>query len=189
MQRKDFFEDFVYSTKKYCPGITFEYGVQTNGTLLNQEWIDIFKQLNIQIGISLDGPREASKHRIFRNNGKPAFDRIIQGANLIKENGLTLSTLSVINTEYPAKDLYKYIKELGVGYTDFLYPDITYDAIVDDKFSKWVIELFNYWYYDNKEKPIIRYFELIIKMLLGTDVGFEALGRHNNQTLCIKNEW
>lgn len=130
LQKKEFFEEFVYSAKEICPGVDFEYGVQTNGTLLDQEWIDLFKQLNIQIGISIDGPREASVHRVLRKNGKPAFDQIIRGVNLIKKNALILCTLSVMNVEYPARYIYEYIKKLGVGYTDFLYLDITYDIVL-----------------------------------------------------------
>ena len=119
MQKMDFYEDFVETAHALCPNVTFEYGVQTNGTLLSVKWIDLFKRLNIQIGLSIDGPKEASSHRVFRSNGKPAYEDIIQGANLIKSNKLTLSTLSVINVNCSPSYIYKYIKSLGVEYTDF----------------------------------------------------------------------
>lgn len=147
----------------------------------------MFKRLNIHIGVSIDGPQEASIHRVLRKNGNPAYEQIIRGIELIKENDLPLCTLSVINTDYPAKDIYKYIKELEVGFADFLFPDVTYNHAVDnDKIANWLIELFDCWYKDNCPKPKIRYFELIIKLLMGADLGFEALGKHENRTLCIK---
>lgn len=187
MHQKTFYEDFVHTANNIQTKIEFEYGVQTNATLLTQEWIDLFKRLNIHIGVSIDGPQEASIHRVLRKNGNSAYEQIIRGIELIKENDLPLCTLSVINTDYPAKDIYKYIKELEVGFADFLFPDVTYNHVVDnDKIANWLIELFDCWYKDNCPKPKIRYFELIIKLLMGADLGFEALGQHENRTLCIK---
>lgn len=186
MQSPSFYESFVAKAKEICPDVSFEYGIQTNGTLLTQEWIDLFKRLSIQIGISIDGPEEASKHRVLRSNGMPAYKKIVRGIKLIKSNGLNLCTLSVINTEVPASRIYTYLKELEVDYTDFLYPDVTYDAKADTNLSAWIIEMFDCWYNDKEKKPTIRYFELIIKMLLGFDLGFEALGGHENRTLCVK---
>lgn len=186
MQKACFFECFIAKARELCPNVSLEYGIQTNGTMLTQEWVDLFKRLNIQIGISIDGPEEASRHRVLRSNGMPAYKKIIRGVNLIKSNGLNLCTLSVINTEITASETYRYLKDLDVDYTDFLYPDVTYDAVVDTSLSAWIIELFDCWYNDKEKKPTIRYFELVIKLLLGFDLGFEALGRHENKTLCIK---
>lgn len=187
MHQKTFYEEFVHTANNIQSKIEFEYGVQTNATLLTQEWIDLFKRLNIHIGVSIDGPQEASIHRVLRKNGYPAYDQIIRGIELIKKNDLPLCTLSVINTEYPANYIYKYIKDLKVGFADFLFPDVTYNHTVDNnKIANWLIELFDCWYEDNCPKPKIRYFELIIKLLMGADLGFEALGQHENRTLCIK---
>lgn len=186
MQNKIFYRNFVSSVKRYHISTKIEYGIQTNATLLTQEWIDLCIELDIHIGISIDGPRDASSHRKFRSNGKCAYDAIMQGIDLLKINNLPVCTLSVINTEYSPHLIYSHLKDIGVSVADFLYPDITYDDVVDDKLTQWFIELFDCWYDDSEKHPTIRHFEIILKLLLGDTLGYEMLGQRCNKTICIK---
>ena len=186
LESRDFYKSFVYELNQSCMDTRFSYGVQTNATLLAQEWIDFFTGLNVQIGVSVDGTRKASSHRVYRSNGMEAYDNIIRGLSLIKRNNLPVSTLSVMNVEVSPIDVYDHLKSIGVDYADFLYPDMTFDSLVDSRFTSWIIELFDRWYDDITPKPIIRYFDFMIKMLLGENVGYEMLGRGKNRTLCIK---
>lgn len=186
MVNPQFYKNFVELFNANKAGISFKYGIQTNATLLTQEWIDILSELNIQIGISIDGTRESSIHRVFRGSNQEAYDSIMRGALLIKKNKLPLCTLSVMNPEVSAKAIYEHLKMMEVDFADFLYPDITYDTQPVQGLDNWLIELFDCWYNDVSEKPVIRYFDLMIKILLGQSRGNEVLGCKENKTLCIK---
>lgn len=188
LQSKDFYIEFLQIIKDFNLQNKLKLGLQTNATLLSQEWIDLFNKLDIQIGISFDGSREATNHRVFRSNGFEAYDEIIKGALLIKSNNLPLCTLSVMNAEIPASATYEALKDLKVDFADFLYPDETQDAHIHKDLSQWIINLFDCWYEDmDKCKPNIRYFDTILKMMLGEEHrGNEVLGRNLNSTICIK---
>lgn len=183
---KGFYPIFVERLNARGKGIIFDYGIQTNGTLLTQEWIELFLRLGIQIGVSIDGPRIASNQRVYRSNGLPAYDGIMKGVELLKANDVPVNILSVMNADISASEFYAYLKKVGVDYADVLFPDITFEDEVDDRLSIWLIDLFDCWYEDIGSKPMIRYFDILIKLLLGEERGYEVLGRKENRTLCIK---
>lgn len=67
-------------------------GVQTNGTLIDEEWCSIFKRGGYLIGLSLDGDEEANRLRIGAD-GQPTFERVLQSAKLL-QNTVWNSTFS-----------------------------------------------------------------------------------------------
>ena len=97
--------------------------IQTNGTLLNQKWIDFFKKNNVFLGISLDGPKFVND--IYRKDkkDKSVFNKIMNSVDLLNKNKVLYSVLSVITDEN-----YKYSQEIieffntlqGLKYVDFL---------------------------------------------------------------------
>lgn len=70
----DFYRRAVELQEKYRkPGMTFENTMQTNGTLLDDEWCRFFKENNFLIGISIDGPRELhDAYRVDKKGGEEA---------------------------------------------------------------------------------------------------------------------
>lgn len=186
LQPKSFYKMFVETVKNIIHKTHVSYGLQTNATLLTQEWIDLFCSLGIRVGVSIDGPRLASSHRVFRSDGSNAYDSIVAGISLLKKNDLPISVLSVMNVDYPAHLTYQHLKDLCVDSADFLFPDTTFDSDIPTGMSSWLLQLFTCWYEDNERKPIIRLFESVVKMLLGQDCGYEILGQRDNATIGIK---
>lgn len=116
--------------------------------MLLQNGAIVFEELNISVGLSLDGTENATKGRIFRSNNKNAYHEIIQGINLLHKNNYPVSILSVINIEEKPENIYLHLKSNNISFADFLYPDKTYDngQESDSQISTWLIELFNLWY-------------------------------------------
>ena len=85
----DFYRKAIELQEKYRrSGMTFENTLQTNGTLLNDEWCEFFKENNFLIGISLDGPRHLHDiHRVDKG-GVPTFDRVMRGLRLLQKHGV-----------------------------------------------------------------------------------------------------
>jgi uncharacterized protein len=189
LAQKEFYETFVTKINKKLNGIDIKFALQTNGTLLSQDWIYLFDRLNISIGLSMDGTREASKYRIYRGSGKEAYNEIIQGVDLLYKNNYPVNILSVINTSISPEIIYLHLKEQHVNYVDFLFPDKTYDARIqaDNLVSDWLISLFDYWYNDDMDtKPSIKLFDVIVGLILGIERGNEQVGRKFNQCICVK---
>lgn len=94
------FDSLLNLLKKYYPDKVVAIRVQTNGTLLNNDWIDllfnIYKDLNIEIAISLDGPKQMNFLRVdYKNNN--TFDRVLNSYRLLEKNNIKAGLLSVIS--------------------------------------------------------------------------------------------
>ncbi|MFV0390554.1 MAG: radical SAM protein [Paludibacteraceae bacterium] len=188
---RDFFSRAVSYANTIVKSTDLIFSLQTNGTLINNEWCDLFSKFKIHVGISFDGTELANKDRVFRKDSTPAFQSILSGIKIYSNRFVDTSILSVINTtENPIK-LYSNLKELNITSADFLFPDINYDTniMVNDDISFWLIDLFNVWYSDQKKNRIsIRFFENIIRLILGdSNAGNEVLGTKNNAVLAIKS--
>ncbi len=70
--------------------------IQTNATLLTEERIKFFKDNDVNIGVSIDGPREFHDQTRLLQNGKGSFDQVMKGIKLLQENGYDVSTISVL---------------------------------------------------------------------------------------------
>jgi uncharacterized protein len=94
----DFYRRAIALQEKYRrPGMTFENTLQTNGTLLDDEWCEFFRENNFLIGISIDGPRKLhDTHRVDRA-GKPTFDRVMRGLRLLQKHGVEYNILVTVN--------------------------------------------------------------------------------------------
>lgn len=187
MVPKEFYNKFITNVKNTIKGTEVLYGLQTNGTLLTQELFSYLDKLEISIGVSLDGPEKASRNRIYRYSGKNAYHHIIRGINIIKSNNFPVNILSVINTEEKTDTIYSHLKENNISNVDFLFPDIRYDSKRTHLEGEWLAQMFDLWYDDNDtSKPMIRYFDTIVGLLMGVERGYEVLGRKTNKTISIK---
>ncbi|BAN26669.1 radical SAM domain protein [Caballeronia insecticola] len=120
----DFFRDIVDIQKKYAPaGRRISNDLQTNATLLDDEWCAFLKEHDFLVGVSIDGPREL--HDAFRRDrkGQPTFDKVMQGIGYLKKHGVTFNTLTVVNRINAKRplDVYRFLRnELDSRYIQFI---------------------------------------------------------------------
>ncbi len=72
--------------------------MQTNGTLIDEDWIKFFKEENISVGVSLDGYSELHDKNRRTKNDEPTAEKILQNLRLMRESGLNYGTLMVLNS-------------------------------------------------------------------------------------------
>ena len=121
MRPLSFYKKAMELQKKYARGRTIDNCIQTNGTLLTDEWCEFFRENNWLVGVSIDGPQEF--HDEYRKNkmGKPSFVKVMQGINLLKKHGVEWNAMAVVNdfnAEYPL-DFYNFFKEIDCHYIQF----------------------------------------------------------------------
>ncbi len=187
---KEFYRRFVYLARERIRSAELIFTLQSNGTLITEDWCKLFNELGICVGISLDGKRENNIERVFKNNTE-AFDKVINGLKTLQTYSASgVGILSVINTHSEPVELYNFFKSMGIVAFDCLFPDCTYDkpAPNSDNIGEWLIKLFDLWYFDeSEEKPNIRFFDTTLSLLMGNEHrGNETLGRKNNSVLTIK---
>jgi uncharacterized protein len=120
----EFYRRAIELQKKYArPGMVFENTMQTNGTLLNDEWCRFFKENNFLIGISLDGPREL--HDTYRRDkgGRGTFDRVMRGLRLLQKHEVEFNVLVAVNrnnADYPL-EVYRFLRdEVGASWIQLI---------------------------------------------------------------------
>lgn len=121
MRPLSFYKKVIELQKKYGNGMAIENTLQTNGTMLTDEWCRFFKDNGWLIGVSVDGPREF--HDEYRRNraGAPSFRKVMNGIELLKKHGVEWNALAVVNdynADYPL-DFYNFFKEIECRYIQF----------------------------------------------------------------------
>lgn len=118
----EFFRRVVELQAKYADGRVIQNCLQTNGTLLNDEWGAFFAEHNFLIGISVDGPAEL--HNAYRvdKRQRPTFDQVMQGVDLLKKHGAAFNTLTVVNrlNSKKPRQVYRFLKEIGSEFIQFI---------------------------------------------------------------------
>jgi uncharacterized protein len=120
----DFFRRAIELAESYLkPGQRARYTIQTNGTLLDDEWAAFFKEHDVLVGISIDGPREM--HDAYRVNkgGKGSFDQVMRGLESLRAAEVewnVLTTVHAMNADY-GRDVYRFLRdECGASFVQFI---------------------------------------------------------------------
>ena len=93
----DFFRHVVELQAKYAGGKRIENAIQTNGTLLNDEWGSFLHEQKFLVGISIDGPRELHDfYRVDKGN-QPTFDNVMRGIDVLKRHEVEFNTLTTVH--------------------------------------------------------------------------------------------
>lgn len=121
MRPVNFYKRVMELERKYAAGRTIDNCIQTNGTLITDEWCRFFKEHNWLVGVSIDGPQEF--HDEYRRNkgGRPSFRQVMHGISLLNKHGVEWNALAVVNDfngDYPL-DFYHFFKEIGCRYIQF----------------------------------------------------------------------
>ncbi|HUY82475.1 MAG TPA: anaerobic sulfatase maturase [Acidobacteriaceae bacterium] len=118
----DYFQKVVALQSKYANGKQVENALQTNGVLLNDQWAEFLKEHGFLIGVSIDGPRELHDAYRVDKGGQPTFDRVMRGIACLQRHGVEYNTLTTVhraNSTHPL-DVYRFLKENGSGYMQFI---------------------------------------------------------------------
>ncbi len=114
MMGLDFYRRAMTLIEQYRrPGMTFLHTMQTNGTLLTDQWGEFLAEHNFLIGISIDGPR--ALHDVYRTDkgGKPTFDRVMRGLRVLQKHGVDfniLTTVNRVNGDHPL-EVYRFLRD------------------------------------------------------------------------------
>lgn len=121
MRPLSFYKRAMELQKKYANGRTIDNCIQTNGTLLTDEWCEFFAQNHWLVGISIDGPQPDHDHYRLTAAGKPSWKKVMQGIKLLKKHGVEWNAMAVVNA-YNANhplEFYRFFKENGCQFLQF----------------------------------------------------------------------
>ena len=192
----DFFCRSIEYVEKYKKSdMTIEYTIQTNGTTLDDEWGEFFREHGFLVGISVDGPQELHDAYRVDKGGQPTFDRVMRGLSFLKKHSVEFNTLTCIqrhNSQHPL-EVYRFFKEIGSGFLQFIpivervAPNLDNDGLVlisasssePAEVSKWSVRprqfgeflcaIFDEWVRNDVGSYFVQIFDISLESWLGMD--------------------
>lgn len=173
-----YFEFFTKCVKKYnTKNSRIFYSIQTNGTLVDDEWAKFFRQNEFLVGLSLDGDLALNKFRVDAN-GQNAYYKILKAVNKLKKYEVEFNILTVL-TGYCADNcekIYKYFKDSGFRYLQFIpclrpFSDKSESELymTEEQYSEFLIRIFNLYVKDflKGNYVSVRQFDNFVRLYLG----------------------
>ena len=119
----DYFRKVVEIQCKHQPSNQYiTNGIQTNGTLLDEEWCRFFAAEDFTIGLSLDGPQEMHDRYRVTKDKKPTYNQVMRGYTLLQKHQVYTDILCVVNAynvQFPLQ-VYRFFKQINAQYVSFL---------------------------------------------------------------------
>ena len=196
-----FYQRAMELQRKYADGRTIDNCIQTNGTLLTDEWCQFFHDNHWLVGVSIDGPQEF--HDEYRKNrqGRPSFIKVMQGIRLLNKHNVEWNALAVVNdfnADYPL-EFYHFFKEIGCRYIQFSpiveriqpHADGRHLAAVDEgneerladfsitpeQWGNFLCTLFNEWVRNDVGQYYIQLFDATLANWVGQQPGVCILAK------------
>lgn len=184
----DFFRLAVELQQKYCkPDMKIHNALQTNATNLNDDWCTFFRENDFLIGVSLDGPREL--HDMYRRDkgGKPTFDTVMGGIELLKKHRVEfniLTTVHAANAEHPL-EVYRFLRDtVGTQFMQFIpiverdnetgYQEgdrLTVRSVTGKQYGQFLIAIFDEWVRRDVGRVFVQIFDVSLAAWLGQRPG------------------
>jgi len=177
----DYFRRITELQKKHLPENRFALnGIQTNGTLLNDEWCQFLKKENFIVGISIDGPERFHSANRFRRDGKSCFNEVIRGFRLLKAYEIPCEILCVVNAQnvgFPI-EVYHFFKSLNAEFLTFIplverlslkSNQVSERTVPARAFGEFLCVLFDEWKTEDIGRVKIQIFEEALRTAFGLD--------------------
>ncbi len=189
----EYFRQVVALQEKYRPsGKRIRNALQTNGTLLDHEWVQFFKQEAFLIGLSLDGPRELHDAYRVDRAGRSSFDAVMAGLELLKSHHVSFNILCVVNrtnAEKP-KEVYRFLRSIGAEHIQFIpiversvdgetlaaAPQLDQDgaeykvmpwSVLPRTYGSFLTDVFDEWVRHDVGRIFVQFFDLQLGLMMG----------------------
>ena len=118
----DFFRKAIALQKKFADGKIISNAIQTNGTLLDDEWGEFLAANKFLVGLSIDGPAELHDQYRVDKRQQPTFERVMRGLEFLKKHRVDFNTLTVVNraNSQSPLEVYRFLKSIGSEFLQFI---------------------------------------------------------------------
>ncbi|MDQ2808223.1 MAG: radical SAM protein [Chloroflexota bacterium] len=163
--------------------VTVQISIQTNGTLLNPSWIDVLSRHNVDVGVSMDGPKNL--HDVFRvdHKGRGSYDAVERGLMLLRDSGIRFGILSVVQLGADPLIIHHHFLGLGCKYICYLLPAYTHDTIgpIRERYgphpcADFLLPIFDDWWFNSTLDVRIREFWTIARLIMGGTTDLDSFG-------------
>lgn len=193
----DFFRRVVALQEKFLPlGVRCTNALQTNGTLLDEQWCAFLREQRFLVGISLDGP--ARCHDAYRVDkaGRPTHAAVERGLALLQSHGVeynVLCTVNRFNSTHPL-EVYRYFRERGVGWLQFIPivehlggMQVSERSVLPEDYGAFLIAVFDEWVRHDIGTVFVQLFEEWASVWAGMPAGLCVLRETCGRALAMEH--
>ena len=176
----DFFRRLIEMEEKHNrKGVKIENCIQTNGTLLDEEWCRFLHENHFLVGLSMDGAAAMHDRYRRRPDGEGTYETVQKAADMLTEYEVDFNILVVVNGANAKKPqrLYDFFRSKGYRYIQFI-PCIDAEgtergsmpfSLTNDKFALFLKGFFDKWYSEisRGEEVSVRYFDNLVRIAMG----------------------
>jgi len=152
------------------PGIHIGNAIQTNGTLMDDDWAAFFKVYRFLVGVSLDGPEWIHDRFRVNSSGKGSYADAVRAIDLLMIFGVNANSLTVVNrfsADYPL-EIYRHLRDdLGVTYHQYIEETFGELAVTSEQWGRFLCAVFDEWVENDVGKVSVRLFDSIINRMRG----------------------
>jgi uncharacterized protein len=175
----DFFRTALALQRKHLrPGQRVTNALQTNGTLITEEWAEFFKANDFLVGVSIDGP--AALHDRYRHDrgGKPTHAKVVAGIQTLQQHAVEFNALVTVNranADAPL-DVYRHLTGLGIEHLQFI-PIVERESPKKSKVTSWSVRpeafgdflctVFQHWARHDVGRVFVQLFECALSVWMG----------------------
>jgi uncharacterized protein len=176
----DYFQKIVALQKRHRPsGLLIRNGIQTNGTLLDEDWCHFLATEGFAVGLSLDGPKEMHDRYRVGKDRSPTHEKVMQGYGLLRQFQIPCDILCVVNAQnvqFPT-EVYGFFKEIGaraVGFLPLVEPEsyiggVSDRAVPAEAFGLFLCAIFDEWLSRDVGRIDVQIFEETARTALGEE--------------------
>ncbi len=201
MRPLSFYKKAMEYQKKYANGRRIDNVIQTNGTLLTDEWCEFLAQNHWLVGISIDGPQEFHDEYRRTHTGRPSWLQVMRGIKLLKKHGVEWNAMAVVNefnADYPL-EFYNFFKSIGCQYlqlspivertvqhadgrhladiNDAEDAPLAEFSVTPEQWGDFLIAIFDEWVRKDVGKFYVETFDCFLANWCGKDPGICIYGR------------
>lgn len=121
MRPISFYKKALRFQQLYGKGRRIANCIQTNATLLNDDWCKFFRDNNFLVGVSIDGPQEFHDAYRLSTDGRPTWNQVMRGIRLLNQYHVEWNALAVVNNlnvEHP-HEFYQFFKDIRCQFIQF----------------------------------------------------------------------
>jgi uncharacterized protein len=189
------FDDWCSQVRGRLAGsLRLKLSLQTNGTLLNEKWARVLAKHGVHVGISLDGPKAMNDAFRVDHAGKGSYDEVLRGLNTVREAGVPVQILAVIQFGVDSLAVHRHFKGLGAAMIHYLLPDFNHDTVqtVRDLYgptpcADYLLPILNDWAEDGLESDV-SIFRTIARLILGGDTNADVFGNQPLRYVFIETD-
>lgn len=192
----DFYRKVVEYQQRYGrPGAVVSNSLQTNTTLIDDEFAALLGEYRFLVGVSIDGPEEIHDHYRKHADGRGSHAEVLRGIECLERKNVEFNTLCLVTPANVgrAKEVYRYFRERGIFYHQYI-PCIEFDdegaplpfTITGADYGDFLCELFDEWVKEDTRKVSVRLFDSIVQMLFDGTVTSCHMGGDCRQYLVVE---